>query len=64
MRPVRPRTERAKPGQAIQAKGLTRHEMAKLNALIVRAKKEGDLLTWRRAKAVRDYIRGKFDYAA
>jgi transposase len=33
--------------------------MAKLNALIVKAKKEGDLLTWRRAKAVRDYIRGK-----
>ena len=59
MRPVRPRTERAKPGQAIQAKWLTRHEMAKLNALVVRAKKEGDLLTWRRAKAVRDYIRGK-----
>lgn len=59
MRPVRPRTERAKPGQAIQAKWLTRHEMAKLNALIVKAKKEGDLLTWRRAKAVRDYIRGK-----
>jgi len=59
VRPVRPRTERAKPGQAIQAKWLTRHEMAKLNALVVRAKKEGDLLTWRRAKAVRDYIRGK-----
>jgi transposase len=59
VRPVRPRTERAKPGQAIQAKWLTRHEMAKLNALIVKAKKEGDLLTWRRAKAVRDYIRGK-----
>jgi transposase len=33
--------------------------MAKLNAVIVKAKKEGDLLTWRRAKAVRDYIRGK-----
>lgn len=59
MRPVRPRTERAKPGQAIQAKWLTRHEMAKLNALVVKAKKEGDLLTWRRAKAVRDYIKGK-----
>ena len=59
MRLVRPRTERAKPGRAIQAKWLTRHEMAKLNALVVRAKKEGDLLTWRRAKAVRDYIRGK-----
>lgn len=30
--------------------------MAKLNALVVKAKKEADLLTWRRAKAVRDYI--------
>lgn len=59
MRPIRPKKERAKAGQAIQAKWLTRHEMAKLNALIVKAKKEGDLLTWRRAKAVRDYIRGK-----
>jgi transposase len=59
MRPIRPKQKRAKPGQAIQAKWLTRHELAKLNALIVKAKKERDLLTWRRAKAVRDYIRGK-----
>lgn len=58
MRPVRPKKKRAKPGKAIQAKWLTPHETAKLNALIVKAKKEGDLLTWRRAKAVRDYIRG------
>lgn len=59
MRPTRPKKERAKPGKAIQAKWLTPHELAKLNALIVKAKKEGDLLTWRRAKAVRDYIRDK-----
>lgn len=59
MRPIRPKKKRAKPGKAIQAKWLTPHELAKLNALVVKAKKEGDLLTWRRAKAVRDYIRGK-----
>ena len=59
MRPIRTKKERAKPGEAIQAKWLTRHELTKLNALIVKAKKDRDLLTWRRAKAVRDYIRGK-----
>lgn len=59
MRPIRPKKKRAKPGKAIQTKWLTPHELAKLNALVVKAKKEGDLLTWRRAKAVRDYIRGK-----
>lgn len=59
MRPIRTKKERAKPGEAIQAKWLTRHELTKLNALVVKAKKERDLLTWRRAKAVRDYIRGK-----
>lgn len=31
-----------------------RHELAKLRALIVKAKKQGDLRTWRRDKAVRD----------
>ena len=59
MRPIRPKKKRAKPGKAIQAKWLTPQELAKLNALIVKAKKERDLLTWRRAKAVGDYIRGK-----
>lgn len=59
MRPIRPKAKRAKPGKAIQAKWLTRHELTKLNALIVKARKASDLLTWRRAKAVRDYIRGK-----
>lgn len=59
MRSKRIKDERAKPGKAIQAKWTTRHELAKLNALVVKAKKDGDLLTWRRAKAVRDYIRGK-----
>lgn len=59
MRPIRTKQERAKPGEAIQANWLTRHELTKLNALIVKAKKDRDLLTWRRAKAVRDYVRGK-----
>jgi transposase len=59
VRPKRIKDERAKPGKAIQPRWTTRHELAKLNALIVKAKKEGDLLTWRRTKAVRDYIRGK-----
>ena len=51
--------EPAQPGKAIQAKWTTRHELAKLRALIVKAKKQGDLRTWRRGKAVRDYINGK-----
>lgn len=34
----------------------TRHELAKLRALIVKAKEQGDLRTWRRGKAMRDYI--------
>ena len=59
MRAKRIKDERAMPGKAIQPRWTTRHELAKLNALIAKAKKEGDLLTWRRTKAVRDYIRGK-----
>jgi transposase len=59
VRPIRSKKKRAKPGKAIQAKWTTPHELAKLNALVVKAKKERDLLTWRRAKAVRDYILGK-----
>jgi transposase len=59
MRPIRPRKKRSKPGKAIQAKWLTPHELAKLRALIATAKKAGDLLTWRRARAVWGYINGK-----
>jgi transposase len=59
MRPIRPRKKRSKPGQAIHAKWLTPHERAKLRALIATAKKAGDLLTWRRARAVWGYINGK-----
>jgi transposase len=59
MRPIRPRKKRSKPGKAIQPKWLTPHERAKLRALIATAKKAGDLLTWRRARAVWGYINGK-----
>ncbi|TMQ14319.1 MAG: hypothetical protein E6J90_04210 [Deltaproteobacteria bacterium] len=59
MRLVRIKDEPAQPGKAIQAMWTTRHELAKLRALIVKAKKQGDLWTWRRSKAVRDYINGK-----
>jgi len=59
VRPIRPKKKRAKPGKAIQAKWLTPHEKAKLRALIATAKKTGDLLTWRRARAVWGYINGK-----
>jgi transposase len=59
VRPIRPKKKRAKPGKAIQAKWLTPAELTKLDELITKAKTEGDLLTWRRAKAVRDYVRGK-----
>jgi hypothetical protein len=59
VRLVRVKKAPAQPGKAIQAKWTTRHELAKLRALIVKARKQGDLRTWRRGKAVRDYINGK-----
>lgn len=59
MREVRVKAEPAQPGKAIQAKWTTRRELAKLRALIMKAKKQGDLRTWRRGKAVWDYLRGK-----
>ena len=37
----------------------SRRELAQLRALIVKAKKQGDLRTWRRGKAVWDYVSGK-----
>jgi hypothetical protein len=64
VRPIRPKKKRAKPGKAIRAKWLTPHVLAKLKALVVKATKERDLLTWRRAKAVLDYLRGKTASAA
>ena len=59
MRRVRIKKAPARPGKAIQAKWTTRHELAKLRALMVKAKKQGDLRTWRRGKAVWDYLNGK-----
>lgn len=59
MRPIRPKKKRSKPGEAIQAKWLTPHELAKLRALIATARKAGDLRTWRRARAVWGYINHK-----
>ena len=59
MRLVRVKDEPAQPGKAIQAKWMTQRELAKLCALIVKATKQGDLRTWRRGKAVWDYVRGK-----
>lgn len=59
MRLVRVKDAPAQPGKAVQAKWTTRSELAKLRALIVNAKKQGDLRTWRRGKAVRDYLNGK-----
>src|SRR5688500_18262001 len=59
VRLVRINDEPAQSGKAIQAKWTTRHELAALRALIVKAKKQGDLRRWRRAKAVRAYINGK-----
>jgi hypothetical protein len=53
---VRVKDEPAQPGKAIQAKWTTRRELAKLRALIVKAKKRGDL---RRGKAMWDYVNGK-----
>lgn len=59
MRPISAKTKRAKAGEAIRAKWKTPEELAKLDALITEAEKEGDLMTWRRATGVRRYIDGK-----
>lgn len=59
MRRVRTKKRRAKTGEAIQPKWRTPEELSKLNALILEAGQQGDLMTWRRAIAVRSYIKGK-----
>ena len=51
MRLVRLEEAPAQPGKAVRAKWMTRRELAKLRALIVKVKKQGDLRTWRRGKA-------------
>jgi len=50
---------RSRNGEAISAWRRTRPERRRLQALLQKSKKRGDLKTWRRAKAVLGYIRGK-----
>lgn len=50
---------RSKTGQAISPGRRTPKELKKLDALIAEAERNGDLGTWRRAKAVRGYIDGQ-----
>ena len=49
---------RSKNGEAIRPERRTRSERRRLRTLLARAKKRGDLETWRRAKAVLGYLRG------
>ena len=50
---------RAKKGQIIRRCRRRAKEKRRLRALLVRAKRENDLKTWQRAKAVTDYIDGR-----
>ena len=50
---------RSRKGEAISETGRTRAAQRKLWALRDEAKSKGDLATWRRAKAVLGYIKGK-----
>jgi transposase len=50
---------RSKTGEAIGPEGRTRSALKRLWGLREEAKAQGDLDTWRRAKAVLSYIRGK-----
>ena len=49
----------SKLSTAIHPERRTHSEVRKLRLLVQRAQAKGDLKTWRRAKAVLDYIRGK-----
>ena len=51
--------KRSKKGQAIHAERRTRAERGRLRTLLKRAKKSGDLQTWRRAKAIVGYLQGR-----
>lgn len=48
-----------KQGKAIRSSRLTGEELAKLIVLQVESKRDGDLATWRRAKAVLGYLQNK-----
>ncbi len=50
---------RARNGKAIRRCRLRPKEQRRLRALVKKAKRENDLRTWRKAKAVVDYIAGK-----
>jgi transposase len=49
---------RSKNGQAISAARRTREELFRLTVLLETSRAAGDLETWRRAKAITDYIAG------
>jgi transposase len=49
---------RAKAGEAISARRRTPAERAKLDALVVEAKRVGDLKEWRRGRALQRYLDG------
>lgn len=50
---------RAKNGQAVSGERRSRAERRRLIRLLTEAQRRGDLDTWRRAKAVSDYLLGK-----
>ena len=51
--------KRSKKGQAIRRERRTRAERGRLRTLLKHAKRSGDLRTWRRAKAVLGYLKGR-----
>lgn len=50
---------RSKNGQAIESSRTTVKEIAKLTVLLHEARADGDLATWRRARAVLGYVQGR-----
>ena len=50
---------RSKNGEAIRPERRSRSNRGRLRTLLARAQRRGDLQTWRRAKAVLGYLRGK-----
>lgn len=50
---------RSRNGEAIRPERRTRSERGRLRVLLARAEKRGELQSWRRAKAVLDYLSGK-----
>lgn len=50
---------RSRNGQAIRRERQTKPELRRLDALISNAKRDGDLFTWRRSRAVMNYLCGE-----